>query len=148
MKGLKCIACMAAVAVLAASFAGCSRQAPSRALEAGRETTQNQGQNAGPKDLAEISVEIFDRGVVPAEEGTVDNNRWTRWVNDQVKKDRPKGKVYPVPRNEEITKVNLLLASGDAPDMLYTYDDNALKQWADQAGSMSWMKRLRIWCEY
>ncbi len=29
-----------------------------------------------------LTVEVFDRGNMPAEYGTVDNNRWTRWIQE------------------------------------------------------------------
>jgi putative aldouronate transport system substrate-binding protein len=118
------------LAGLMAAAAGCTSDGNN---EANNKAAGESGSDTS-KPLTEISVEIFDRGIVPPEEGTITNNRWTKWTNEQLAKIGLKANFYPVPRNEEITKVNLLLASGDAPDMLYTYSDDALKQWASSGG--------------
>ncbi|MDF2923243.1 MAG: family 1 extracellular solute-binding protein [Paenibacillaceae bacterium] len=127
---------MSLAAALLLTGAACSKEnkeAASSTQPAGTAAaTAAAAASKGP--LKEISVEIFDRGVVPPEEGTIADNRWTRWVNEQVGKLGLKVNYYPVPRNEEITKVNLLLAAGEAPDMLYTYNDDSLKQWANSGG--------------
>lgn len=81
----------------------------------------------GPKK--EISVSIFDRGTVPAEEGTYESNRWTKWVNENAPATV---KWVPVPRNEAQTKLNTLIASGSAPDLIWEYDRNYIAQLANQ----------------
>lgn len=128
------LALMLGCILIITSFAGCGKTETATSSSTTQASTTTVAQESKAQELVEISVEIFDKGIVPATEGTVDNNRWTKWVNEQVAKIGLKIKFYPVPRNEEITKVNLLLASGDAPDMLYTYNDAALKDWASQGG--------------
>ncbi|MDF2922382.1 MAG: hypothetical protein K0R57_1296 [Paenibacillaceae bacterium] len=77
----------------------------------------------------EISISIFDRGTVVAEEGTYENNRWTRWINENA----PAAvKWVPVPRNEAQTKLNTLIASGSAPDLIWEYDRNYITQLVNQ----------------
>ncbi|GAA3406941.1 extracellular solute-binding protein [Paenibacillus hodogayensis] len=77
----------------------------------------------------EISISIFDRGEVSAEEGNYENNRWTKWINEQA----PAAvRWVPVPRNEAQTKLNTLIASGSAPDLIWEYDRNYIAQLANQ----------------
>lgn len=134
MKMQNRILALALSGVLVVSgFAGCGKT-NTATTDSTATTSATTAQATQAKEPVEISVEIFDKGIVPASEGTVDNNRWTKWVNEQVAKIGLKVKFYPVPRNEEVTKINLLLASGSAPDMMYTYNDGALKDWASKGG--------------
>ncbi|MFM9330293.1 extracellular solute-binding protein [Paenibacillus mesotrionivorans] len=83
--------------------------------------------STGPKK--EISISMFDRGKVPAEEGNYENNRWTKWINENAPATV---KWVPVPRNEAQTKLNTLIASGSAPDLIWEYDRNYIAQLANQ----------------
>ena len=44
-----------------------------------------------------ITVSVFDRGNVPASEGTYENNRWTKFINEN---SGVNVKWVPIPRNE------------------------------------------------
>jgi putative aldouronate transport system substrate-binding protein len=68
---------------------------------------------------AEISVAVFDRGEVPAAEGSYQNNRWTRWMNED---SGITVNWIPIPRNEARQKYNMLVAAGEAPDLIVDYD--------------------------
>ncbi|GAA3400938.1 extracellular solute-binding protein [Paenibacillus hodogayensis] len=83
--------------------------------------------NGGPKK--EISVSMFDRGTVPTEEGTYENNRWTKWINEHAPVNV---KWVPVARNQAQPKLNALIASGEAPDLIWEYDRNYISQLANQ----------------
>ncbi|MEK8126867.1 extracellular solute-binding protein [Paenibacillus filicis] len=85
------------------------------------------GSAAGPKK--EISISIFDRGQVAAEEGSYESNRWTKWINEN---SPALVKWVPVPRNEAQTKLNTLVASGTAPDLIWEFDRNYIAQLANQ----------------
>lgn len=82
---------------------------------------------AGPKK--EISVSVFDRGTVPAEEGSYENNRWTKWINEH---SPTKVNWVPVPRAQAQQKLNTLIASGSAPDLIWEFDRNYIAQLANQ----------------
>lgn len=77
----------------------------------------------------EISISVFDRGEVPAEEGNYESNRWTEWINNNAPVTV---KWVPVPRNEAQTKLNTLIASGGAPDLIWEYDRNYIAQLVNQ----------------
>lgn len=74
------------------------------------------------KETNELVVAVFDRGNVPEGEGPVDNNRWTQHINDTFgKENNIKVKFYSIPRLQEAEKLNVLMASKDAPDICFTY---------------------------
>lgn len=68
---------------------------------------------------------MYDRGNIPQEIGTVDNNLWTKWVNEN---SGVNVKFIPVPRSDSVKKFNTLLAAGQAPDLILEYDTNFLNQ--------------------
>ncbi|MCY9670467.1 extracellular solute-binding protein [Paenibacillus alginolyticus] len=72
-----------------------------------------------------ISVTLYDRGNVPPEAGTITNNMWTKWINDKGPVDV---KFVPFPRSEQVQKLNLLFASGEAPDLIMEYDGGFFNQ--------------------
>jgi putative aldouronate transport system substrate-binding protein len=72
-----------------------------------------------PAKRGSITSSLYDRGTVPAEEGTMDNNRWTKWVNENGPSDV---KYVTVPRFESLQKFNVMFASGSAPDLILEFD--------------------------
>lgn len=76
-----------------------------------------------------LSISIYDRGNVPQEMGTIDNNRWTKWLNENGPVN---GKYVPIPRGESVQKLNLLFASGDAPDVVFEFDTGFRNQMYQQ----------------
>ncbi|WP_020620352.1 extracellular solute-binding protein [Paenibacillus daejeonensis] len=82
----------------------------------------NEGTTGGESDpnvkKDPITVSMYDRGNVPPEVGTVDNNLWTQWINETVPVE-----YVPVPRWESVQRFNTLLAAGDAPDLILEYDN-------------------------
>jgi putative aldouronate transport system substrate-binding protein len=79
-----------------------------------------------------ISVEVFDR----AQPGLVIDNNWdTNWIGEQVKKQLNMTiKWVPVPRSQEVPKLSVLMASGDAPDLSFVYDTTTFQNWIQQGG--------------
>ncbi len=72
-----------------------------------------------------LSVAIFDRGTVPASEGSYEDNRWTKWINENSGFDVS---WIPIPRNEVRQKYNMLIASGEAPDLMWDYGRDYIAQ--------------------
>lgn len=66
-----------------------------------------------------ITVTVYDRGKVPPEVGTITDNPIVDWINENGPVDVS---FVSVPRWESKEKINLLFASGDAPDLIYEYD--------------------------
>lgn len=73
----------------------------------------------------ELTIEVFDRGVQGQQ--PVDNNYWTQWMQENFgDPNNIKLTFIPVPRSEETTKLNVLMASDSAPDIVFTYDWNTV----------------------
>ncbi|WP_409342522.1 extracellular solute-binding protein [Paenibacillus sp. MBLB4367] len=68
-----------------------------------------------------VSVSMYDRGAVAADEGSYEQNRWTKWIQEQ---SGIQVKYVPVPRNQAQEKLNTLIASGEAPDLIWEFDRN------------------------
>ena len=62
---------------------------------------------------------MYDRGAVPASEGTYEENRWTKWINQNGPVNV---KYIPILRSESTKKLNVLFASGSAPDIVNEYN--------------------------
>ncbi|MDQ0899175.1 extracellular solute-binding protein [Paenibacillus sp. V4I7] len=77
----------------------------------------------------DISATIYDRGSVPAAEGSIENNRWTKWLND---KGPANVKFVAVPRFESQQKLNVLFASASAPDLIFEYAPHIKNPLIDQ----------------
>ena len=116
-------------------LAGCTGGNGS-ASGAGRESrAAGGGQPARPK----ITVTVYDRGNVPASEGTIENNRWTRWINENGPVDVT---FVAIPRVNPQQKLNTLFASGTAPDLIFEYNPN-IKTLLYQQGMVMPLKQLK-----
>lgn len=101
----------ASVLACTALLAGCaSKDAPREAAPSGSGAAE-------PKK--DITVSIYDRGLVPPAEGTIEDNRWTKWLNQNGPANV---KFMAIPRFESAQKFNTLFASGGAPDLIFEYD--------------------------
>lgn len=105
-------------AMLAAPLTGCG------AGDTGNSTqTPSPTQSASPSGTAsptpevrqKITAAIYDRGNIPASEGTITDNRWTRWINENSPVDV---EFIAIPRWTSSEKYNALFASGTAPDLI------------------------------
>ncbi|MFC4103151.1 extracellular solute-binding protein [Paenibacillus xanthanilyticus] len=105
----------------------------------GKNAAVGNGQNGKPQEGGnkpqnegaplKISASIYDRGKVAAEEGSYEDNRWTKWMDEQSGVDV---EWVPITRNQEADKFNVLVASGQAPDLITSYDRNLLARFVDQ----------------
>jgi putative aldouronate transport system substrate-binding protein len=77
----------------------------------------------------EISVAILDRSAVPADQGTYEDNWATRWINEN---SPVKVNFVAVPRGQTYQQYNLLLASGEAPDVIMEFQPQYVEEWANQ----------------
>jgi len=124
----KSIMPLMALAVLGtAALSGCSSDnANDKGASEGAPSEQATASAALPK---EITASIYDRGAVAAGEGTYEDNRWTRYINEH---SGVQVNWVPIPRNQEADKFNVLIASGQAPDLLTTYNRDFIVRWASE----------------
>jgi putative aldouronate transport system substrate-binding protein len=114
--------CMLAGTVLAGcSEKGASSPSASPSASSGAEPSATATSIADPyADLPKaVSISAFDRGAVSSDEGTYENNRWVKWIREQSGIDVT---MVPVPRNQAQDKLNVLIASNQAPDLIWEYD--------------------------
>ncbi len=115
---------MAAGAAMAGCSGGGSATTGGTGAAGGKTTKQAEG--SGKK---EISISILERGQCPAEEGTMEDNRWVNWINEN---SPVKVNWVPVPRTESVAKINALFASDSAPDLVWefgkTFMDSLIQQ--------------------
>lgn len=81
-----------------------------------------------------LTVEVFDRGNVG---GTpADNNIYTTWIQDNFQKANPniQLKFITAPRWQEVNKLNVWMASNQAPDLCLTYDVNSVFNYYKNGG--------------
>jgi putative aldouronate transport system substrate-binding protein len=80
-----------------------------------------------------LKVSVFDRGNAG---GTApDNNYYTQWIQENFGDPRNINIAWTViPRSEEVAKLNILMASGDAPDICFTYDGSVVSNYVAQGG--------------
>lgn len=88
-----------------------------------------QSEEATSEKVTELSVSIFDRGLVPSDEGTYQSNRWVDWINEQTGLDI---EWVPVPRWTAYDALNVMFASGSAPDLITEYVRSYFGDWIAQ----------------
>ncbi|OPH56317.1 hypothetical protein BC351_27825 [Paenibacillus ferrarius] len=99
---------------LGATLVGCSSDK--------KETTTPATEAASAKSAAkrgDVTATMYDRGAVPASEGSYEENRWTKWINQNGPENV---KYVPILRSDSTKKLNVLFASGSAPDIVSEYN--------------------------
>lgn len=86
-------------------------------------------------ETVEISVMVFDRGNIPDDQGTIDDNRWTQWLNEQMAPQGVQMKFMPIPRSEEAQKIPVLMSSGTAADIMMSYDNTIVEKFYSDGGT-------------
>ncbi|WJH32807.1 extracellular solute-binding protein [Paenibacillus sp. CC-CFT747] len=109
--------CLAAAVVVS----GCSKGTDSSGAAGGPSPADGRQEEKYDKLPKDVSISMFDRGQVSSDEGTYEENRWVKWIREQ---SGIQLKVVPVPRNQAQDKLNVLIASNQAPDLIWEYDRN------------------------
>ncbi|WP_127540614.1 extracellular solute-binding protein [Paenibacillus illinoisensis] len=93
------------------------------------------GNASGNGERVTLKVEVFDRGNSPSPY-TITNNYLSKLV--QEKFGDPNNidvQFVPIQRSEEVTKLNVLMASNtDVPDIVFVYDSSVFYRYAQQGG--------------
>lgn len=128
-KTVKAAATVMAACLSVSALAACGSDKEGASATAAPSAGAAETAAATAKPKQEISISMYDRGEVTSSEGNYENNRWTKWINENAPAI---AKWVPVPRNEAQTKLNTLIASGGAPDLIWEYDRNYIAQLANQ----------------
>ncbi len=154
MKKRKVLSGLLALAMTASLFAGCGNAAETKtegspaadtsgseaaaASEAGgEEQASSSGYQTtyGSKQFNDVTiqVELFDRENAP-EGSTISDNKWTKYIQEEMKKVGINVEFVIVPRADEIDKMTSMMAGGIAPDIVLTYTYSKAKEYYDQGG--------------
>ncbi|MEK3699774.1 extracellular solute-binding protein [Paenibacillus sp. FSL R10-2199] len=130
MKKIAAVLC--STALLASVAAGCggngNKSGETSSSEAS--TTASGAPSGAP---ATLTVEVFDRGVQGQPD--LNNNKWTQYVNEKFgKPNNAIVEFVPVPRSQEVDKLNVLMAANQAPDISFTYDGTLVTRFAKSKG--------------
>ncbi|TBL70287.1 hypothetical protein [Paenibacillus thalictri] len=121
MKKKKSRALVALSLTMAVSVGLAACGSPSPAKDEPKKDGAASAASNGQVKKGKISVMVYDRGLIPASEGTYDNNRWTKWIQENAPFEEVKFIV--VPRTEAVQKMNMLFAAGEGPDVVANYED-------------------------
>ncbi|MEX1028787.1 MAG: extracellular solute-binding protein [Paenibacillaceae bacterium] len=76
------------------------------------------GEVQKPEKRGMITATIYDRGNIPSSEGSIVDNKITKWINEAGPVDV---KFVAIPRTESEQKLNSLFAGGGVPDLILEY---------------------------
>ncbi|MDR0583425.1 MAG: extracellular solute-binding protein [Treponema sp.] len=93
-----------------------------------------QGSAPDSDELVELTWLVWNREIIPPEQGTLTDNWWTRYVDEQVAPLGAKIKYVIIPRGQEEELISTMLAAGNAPTFSYTYDLNLIKTYINGGG--------------
>ena len=89
------------------------------------------------KESTSLTVQIFDRGT-DGGRSLAHDNAWTNWIKEKVKEDLGLDVTFiPVGRWSEGQDIVNLMASGDAPDLCYTYNGDMVASFRDMGGVLN-----------
>ncbi|NLX77455.1 MAG: extracellular solute-binding protein [Clostridiaceae bacterium] len=102
----------------------------------GKQTASKYQTTYGSKKFnnVKITVELFDRSNAP-EGSTITKNKWVDYINQEMNKVGITVEFIPVPRWDEVTKMQAMMASGTAPDITLTYTYAHAESYFNQGGT-------------
>lgn len=121
---------LALAVVMAFTAAGCKAQKTESTDN--KTETSTEAKAKDPGKIVEISISMYDRGAIPADQGTYADNAVTKYINEQMASRGVKISWVPVPRNEATTKLNAMIAAGTAPDLIWEYSRTYMNQLQQQ----------------
>ncbi|MEG0378080.1 MAG: extracellular solute-binding protein, partial [Eubacterium sp.] len=115
-------------------LSGCSGSGTSPTAAPPSTTGGMEAQAVTEEAPAELTVMAWDRGD-SAPGTTADNNALTKWITAQVLADcNIKVTFVPVPRKTADDKLNVMMAGGSAPDIVFTYTRTLVMDYAEKGG--------------
>lgn len=84
-------------------------------------------------DDVTITVMVFDRSNAPDGQ-TATNNIWTEYINEKMNEVGINVEFIAVPRSDELNKVNTMMASGTAADIMLTYTGSIVEDFYNKGG--------------
>ena len=86
-------------------------------------------------ERTKVTVAIYERGNTTAEYGTVTDNYWTRWVQENFGDPNNIDVEYvPFSRAESDSILNTWMAGGSAPDIIFSYSSTMIMDYGKDGG--------------
>ncbi|TLS53896.1 extracellular solute-binding protein [Paenibacillus antri] len=127
-----------ALAMVTTVFAGCSQgneagTGNSESTKPGTTTSEQPAANASEKPQ-KVRVSLWDRSNSP--DGTkITDSIVVKWLQEKALEEANLEVEYvTLPRSQETDKLNVWMASGEAPDIVITYNQDLMFQYAEQGG--------------
>lgn len=115
MKLRRIIGGIAAAAITVPMLAACGGQTSNAEL------TQDSEGNYVYSEQVELKIPVYDRGTQG--QAPVDDNYWTNYIQENFgNKHNIKVTFVPITRNDDVAVFNRLLAAGEEPDIIFSYD--------------------------
>jgi putative aldouronate transport system substrate-binding protein len=127
--------CMAVFAA-AVLVTGCGSGAGKDAAKTAGTAETKAGATAAEENGEEVTIKVmvWDRGDA-APGTTVENNTQTEWIKQQMKEKYNINVEYvSVPRSSSDDKLNIMMSGGNAPDIVFTYNQNIYYNFAQNGG--------------
>lgn len=132
-----CMAVFAATALITGCGSSGSKDTTTAAATtaAGGSETKAEASTAAEKgEEVTIKVMVWDRGDA-APGTTVENNTQTEWIKQQVKEKYNINVEYvTVPRSSSDDKLNIMMSGGNAPDIVFSYNQGIFNNFATNGG--------------
>ncbi|WP_127585650.1 extracellular solute-binding protein [Paenibacillus koleovorans] len=133
MNGKKTKIALSLLMVTTAMLSACSNSTEQSTTSSS--PTAGATSTAKPAAPVDLTVEIFDRANAPEGGGSVTDNYLTKWIKETVKADLNINlSYYAVPRAQEVDKLNVLMSTNSAPDIIFTYYKDVYLNYAKQGG--------------
>jgi putative aldouronate transport system substrate-binding protein len=138
-KQIKFLSLAVALTLVLGLFAGCGQSTPpaesSAPAESSSAAASSEASSEAPAtaEPGELRVEIFDRATQGGSDPT--NNYWTDFIKEKMLEQHNVAVTFEsVPRSEEVNQLNVLMASGNAPDIVFTYTQSVAYNYYKQGG--------------
>lgn len=120
--------------LIAAMLTGCGSKSNNNSTPTDAAAKNESTEAKGDGKTEEIKVMIWDRGTA-APGTTNEENALTKWIQEQVLAEcNVKVTYMAVPRSGSDDKLNVMMAGGNAPDIVFTYDQSIFGNYASNGG--------------
>ncbi|MFK7697570.1 extracellular solute-binding protein [Paenibacillus sp. HJGM_3] len=124
---------LAVALTLSGILAACSKTDNNSTATSSPGTSTSPSASKEPEKPVKIRVTLWDRANAP-EGQNLGNNDLIKWVIDETKKIGLDVEFVSLPRAQESEKLNVWMASGEAPDVIITYSIDTIFKFAEQGG--------------
>ena len=138
-KSFKLLSLAVALTLVLGLFAGCGQSTPPAESSApavassAAPSSEAASETPAAAEPGELRVEIFDRATQGGSDPT--DNYWTDFIKEKMLEQHNVTVTFEsVPRSEEVNQLNVLMASGNAPDIVFTYTQSVAYNYYKQGG--------------